>query len=141
MLELFGSSSVDALEEKVPSSIFALADDDDFDDEGFDDEDDLDDDDDDDDDDRMANRISSFEIYPNPNAGEFAIQVSSSADANAEISIVDMIGKTQFIFTQVLDQGINTINVNASHLSKGIYFMKISIPGMPVEMKQVVIQN
>ena len=89
----------------------------------------------------MANRISSFEIYPNPNAGEFAIQVSSSADANAEISIVDMIGKTQFTFTQVLDQGINTINVNASHLSKGIYFMKISIPGMPVEMKQVVIQN
>ncbi|MBK8586567.1 MAG: T9SS type A sorting domain-containing protein [Bacteroidetes bacterium] len=100
-----------------------------------------DDDDDDDDDDRMANRISSFEIYPNPNAGEFAIQVSSSADANAEISIVDMIGKTQFTFTQVIDQGINTINVNASHLSKGIYFMKISIPGMPVEMKQVVIQN
>ena len=46
MLELFGSSSVDALEEKLPSSIFALALDDDFEDEDVDDEDDeLDEDD------------------------------------------------------------------------------------------------
>ncbi|MBP6533115.1 MAG: T9SS type A sorting domain-containing protein, partial [Bacteroidia bacterium] len=100
-----------------------------------------DDDDDDGDDDRMANRINSFEIYPNPNAGEFAVQVSSLNEANAEISIIDMIGKTQFSFIQTLDSGINTIEVNAAHLSKGIYFLKISIPGMPVEMKQVVIQN
>ncbi|WP_396207403.1 hypothetical protein, partial [Gemmatimonas sp.] len=47
MLELFGSSSLDALEEKVQSSVFMLAaDDEDFDDEGFD-EDDLDEDEDD----------------------------------------------------------------------------------------------
>jgi hypothetical protein len=39
MLELFGSSSLDALEEKVQSSVFMLADDEDFDDEGFDEED------------------------------------------------------------------------------------------------------
>ena len=45
MLEQFGSSSLDALEEQVPSSVFALAadDDDDIDDEPLDD--DLDDDD------------------------------------------------------------------------------------------------
>ena len=39
MLEQFGSSSLDALEEQVPSSVFALAaDDDDFDDENLDDD-------------------------------------------------------------------------------------------------------
>jgi DNA-directed RNA polymerase subunit delta len=61
MLELFGSSSLDALEEKVPSSVYMIADDEEFDDAGFgeeeidedddvdfDDDDDLDDDDDDD---------------------------------------------------------------------------------------------
>jgi DNA-directed RNA polymerase subunit delta len=48
MLEQFGSSSLDALEEKLMSSVFSLAaDDQDFDDENLDD--DLDDDDDDDD--------------------------------------------------------------------------------------------
>ena len=50
MLERFGSSSMDALEEKVQSSVFMLAaDDEDFDDEGFD-EVDLDEDEDEDDD-------------------------------------------------------------------------------------------
>ena len=47
MLELFGSSSEDALEAQVSPSIFALALDDDFDDEDLgDDDEDLDEDDD-----------------------------------------------------------------------------------------------
>ncbi len=58
----------------------------------------------------------SFQVYPNPNNGEFTIDTPSETD----ITIINAIG--QVIKQQHLSEGKNTIDFNEQ--AKGIYFLK-----------------
>jgi len=64
---------------------------------------------------------SNVTIYPNPTTGELNIMMSDTQYEMSDLMICDILGKIQKIEKQKTE---NTIDI--SHLSAGIYFVKIS---------------
>ncbi len=68
------------------------------------------------------NVLEKLYIYPNPNKGEFTVEVSSEAsDAHFTISIIDTQGKT--IYSQ--DPVNKAVKINLDHIPKGLYLVHI----------------
>jgi hypothetical protein len=95
------------------------------------------------DDDRLSssNGTMDFGIYPNPSNGAFAIQMNALQSSNAVITITDLLGKIQMVLNQVISEGNNTIDVNATALVNGIYFVKVELPGSDTTISRIVIEN
>ena len=66
----------------------------------------------------------NFEIYPNPTSSSVTLMLDKLTKySNAEISIVDVNGQTQF--HQSLTSIPSAFQIADHHLSKGIYFVKV----------------
>lgn len=73
-------------------------------------------------------------IYPNPNAGSFAIELENTSK-NSLIVISDLVGKVIFSKT-IID---NTLQIDISNQPKGIYLVKV-INGNNVTTQKIVYQ-
>ncbi len=71
------------------------------------------------------NLISSLEVYPNPNDGDFTLNVSTMNDSKIEIVLYSITGEVVFSNTEIVSTGTNKIDVNQSDLSKGVYLLKV----------------
>ena len=74
-----------------------------------------------------------YNIYPNP-ATDYVI-VSSAAEADATITIVNLVGQTVKQFHKNLTTGENSINID---LKSGVYFCTISANGYDKTVKFIV---
>lgn len=63
-------------------------------------------------------------LYPNPNNGSFMLAYDLKTNNEADISIIDIAGKT--VFTGRLDNLNNVVQINISYLQSGIYFVQLS---------------
>ena len=84
------------------------------------------------------NEKVNFSVYPNPNNGQFLIEVSSDVVRRATLSIKDVLGKT------VQSESINVVNtfsknIDLRHLNKGVYFIHLSDTNSDNEEIQKVI--
>lgn len=71
---------------------------------------------------------AQISVYPNPNRGAFTVEVSPGGQSELEIGLYNILGtKVADIPTRGLKSGI--FNVQASDLSSGIYFVKITAAG------------
>ncbi|MFN9115771.1 MAG: T9SS type A sorting domain-containing protein, partial [Bacteroidota bacterium] len=71
---------------------------------------------------------AQISVYPNPNRGEFAVEVAPGGQSDLEIGLYNILGtKVADIPTRGLKSGI--FNVQATNLSSGIYFVKITAAG------------
>ena len=75
-----------------------------------------------------------YAIYPNPVTGNM-MTVSSAMDADATITIVNLVGQTVKQFNQNLHKGENTISID---LTTGVYFCTINANGYNNTVKFVV---
>ncbi|MEX2483794.1 MAG: T9SS type A sorting domain-containing protein [Brumimicrobium sp.] len=80
------------------------------------------------------NQLARTKVYPNPANETLNLKLPNNID-NAEVSIVDVMGRT------VLDQSIvnDYTQINVSHLEKGMYVVNIK-NGDSVESKNIVIR-
>jgi PKD repeat protein len=69
--------------------------------------------------------ITGLALYPNPTEEKFVIEMSSKNQGNIEVSIVNLAGQTNFSSNYSLLEGSNKIELNASNLNAGVYFVKI----------------
>ena len=70
------------------------------------------------------NEIGNISIYPNPTTGELTIEIAGQARNDvASVEIFDMFGKTLLSNHLITSSSHHLINI--SHLSAGIYFVKI----------------
>ncbi|MBI2280946.1 MAG: cellulase family glycosylhydrolase [Bacteroidetes bacterium] len=65
---------------------------------------------------------NNVKVYPNPNKGDFAIELSGNIEENHSIAIYNLQG--QEIYNKDIFIGIN--NIDLSNEPKGIYFIKIT---------------
>ena len=65
------------------------------------------------------NELSNLLIYPNPTQNSITINVGNNQLTNASINVIDMTGR--ILITQRINN--QNIQLNLSHLSKGIYFI------------------
>jgi hypothetical protein len=72
---------------------------------------------------------ASFRAYPNPNDGNFILEITSFDDiASAKLDIVDITGRVVMVKEiEKLNKGTNRIYVNATGISNGMYQLKLSV--------------
>jgi hypothetical protein len=64
---------------------------------------------------------SDFQVYPNPNNGNFTIQLKNTTDKNVTITIVDLLGRTESETPYKLNGNEDIISISDMHLQAGTY--------------------
>ena len=70
--------------------------------------------------------IVNTSVYPNPFVEQVNVEITSTQDANVEMSIIDVTGKVVFIQKGSVYVGSNKFNFDLSNTAKGIYFLNIN---------------
>ena len=84
--------------------------------------------------------LNELTVYPNPTNDKATISIISSKNETVHYSLTDAVGKLIEQKACVINTGINSliIDVNALHLSKGVYFINVSTNGKVITKKMVV---
>ena len=91
----------------------------------------------------IANKnLNSFVIYPNPANQSATISFTIIDKNKVNVNVYDVFGNVVSTLSQSNDfeKGNNTINVNTSNLSSGIYYISLDVNGAK-ETKKLIINN
>jgi endonuclease I len=77
-----------------------------------------------------------FTVYPNPIQNNITLRLSDNANTTLPLQITDLTGRTLLAKKVVTTNGL--INVNASSLSNGTYFIKLKINNEVLTAKVIV---
>ena len=75
--------------------------------------------------DDINSNLVKFNVYPNPSAGIFNINLNSSTSDNVNLTVTSIIGKT-IINRSIAVSGNTTETISLTDYSKGIYFLTIN---------------
>ncbi|MCF8463655.1 MAG: T9SS type A sorting domain-containing protein [Flavobacteriales bacterium] len=67
--------------------------------------------------------VAYFSVYPNPNDGEFSIEMKSKTNTSVVVSMYNSFG--QAVFNESLALGLGIAKINAIHLPIGIYLIDV----------------
>jgi len=70
----------------------------------------------------MADDVS---LFPNPNTGQFAVQLNASQKETSTISIINQLGQEVLYETQTLDEGFNEFKFTSDKFIAGLYILQI----------------
>lgn len=80
----------------------------------------------------------SYNLFPNPNGGEFILNISSLQNQNVRVNVVDINGKE--VYSDVLNVNRElSKKFDFTGFSKGVYFMRI-IANKEVHNEKIIIQ-
>jgi len=82
------------------------------------------------------NKISDFEIYPNPVKDKFKIKSQKLKAESATIELFDLNGRQ--ILEKHIPAGRETVEINVSHLKSGVYYCKISTDEYSTTKKLII---
>ncbi len=82
--------------------------------------------------------VLDFDVYPNPTEGVFQIRILSEQDEDAEITVMDGIGKMVFESRRAMVEGLTTEQIDLSHLPGGVYQVSLH-QGDMIRSKKIVI--
>lgn len=77
----------------------------------------------------------SIELYPNPNNGNFTLNIKSANIKNSTISIFNVLGEN--VKTIILTN-INSAQINISELGTGAYYLQVSTDNKTITKKVIV---
>lgn len=82
----------------------------------------------------------SLAVFPNPTAGEFKLVLSDNDLAkNAQVLIYNVLGELVYENSFLFGQNQDGVDLNLSHESKGVYFLRVKSEGNMV-CKKIVVQ-
>jgi len=85
--------------------------------------------------------IDYFNLYPNPNKGQFILGFNSRIFTKANVNVVDITGRLVYaIENKEVQLGINRFDIKLNHLPKGIYFVNLDIETNKSLVKKVIIE-
>jgi phosphatidylserine/phosphatidylglycerophosphate/cardiolipin synthase-like enzyme len=73
-----------------------------------------------------SNSSIAFQAYPNPSNGKFDLRYTHTKVENCKIQIFDLAGHEVYTTTATTKSGINSVELDATNLSKGMYLVKLS---------------
>lgn len=86
--------------------------------------------------------INSFVLYPNPATSNTSISFNMVEKNKVNVTVYDVLGNLVSIVSQEneFEKGNNTISLNTSNLSRGIYYISLEVNGAK-ETKKLVINK
>ena len=66
---------------------------------------------------------NDFEIYPNPNNGNFEVELKNGSNVNAKITIYNIVGK--LIYENDVNDTTLIKSIKLNNVPNGIYFVKL----------------
>ena len=88
----------------------------------------------------IATVQTSFELYPNPATSRLFMDIETSEDADARITIYDMSGRVVKAEQRSVFSGQQNLKLDVDQLSDGVYFLSLQI-GEEVYSKKFVKSN
>lgn len=82
---------------------------------------------------------ADLRVYPNPNEGQFQLEVYSYEGDDLSLDVIDVSGRL-IRSISVLETGVVTIPVDLTSMGKGIYFVKLSGAEYQDNVRKVVIR-
>ena len=82
----------------------------------------------------------SFLIYPNPAQKTFNAVINSNGTGTADLQVADVAGRVLISKTITLQNGAQTINVDASQMAPGVYFVTCIQNGASQTQKLVIMK-
>ena len=83
---------------------------------------------------------SNINVIPNPSNGQFQIDISGLENKSYDLSIYNTIGSK--VYGKIIEstgQSTQTVNIDFSTYSKGIYFVKLQSEGK-IKVKKIIVQ-
>jgi len=80
----------------------------------------------------------SFQLWPNPNNGDFNISASVNDAGTYTVLAYNMIGKMVAQQSRIYLDGENSFNLNLGHLPEGLYFLVIEGQGEKMVRKLII---
>ena len=71
------------------------------------------------------NTLEGMKLYPNPATDNLSVAISSSENASADLTIVNLMGQMVYNENVALTEGNNLLNLNVSNLKAGVYMVNI----------------
>jgi hypothetical protein len=86
---------------------------------------------------------AGFEVYqntPNPFRGETVIGYNLPEDADVQITIQDVTGKTLQVINQTAAKGYNAYNLSAENLGTGVLYYTVSTDEFTATKKMILVK-
>ncbi len=86
----------------------------------------------------LAGGTNTFEVYPNPNRGQFNVRITGNSEEPVQLDVMDMQGKQLLSknIGRLSGELVEELNIN---LAAGVYFVKVIRDG-EMSIKRVVVQ-
>ncbi|NVK64422.1 MAG: PKD domain-containing protein [Flavobacteriales bacterium] len=69
--------------------------------------------------------VSNLSLFPNPSDGIFKLQLESKVHTTMEVQIVSSTGQVVYTSIETIDEGSNEFKMDQSHISEGLYLVKL----------------
>jgi len=79
-----------------------------------------------------------FRIYPNPNDGNFTVELAEAAQYGISLEVIGLTGEV--LLTTKAITGFSLQTIDATHLSQGMYLLQIVLDGRVMAVKKFVKQ-
>jgi len=86
----------------------------------------------------VVNPMTAARVYPNPATTTLNIEVNASQNSDVNMCVYNIMGQKVAEKNGTINTGINTLDINTSELSSGVYFVTVKANGFDKTMKFVV---
>ena len=72
-------------------------------------------------------QLAEYKVFPNPNKGDFTLEMSSAFDGIMLVKLIDLNGNAVYAGRKYIQSGRNSINFEINNLPKGLYLLQLDL--------------
>jgi hypothetical protein len=83
----------------------------------------------------LTRELTDIKVFPNPTFGPLSIRYSSKKDESVTFTIIDKLGKVQFMSRKDLAEGHNLVTFDIKDMPAGVYYLEIATADQSIKQK------